>query len=160
MITLNVTNIDSFNHIIKMLSFIVLYISAIYLDYLPQSFMEWINSIVDYFLRIISPFFNDCVLKNFNIMQFVFPNFFFKTASTAKFKAFKSGEFGGQWSGLTYAGQFSFKYSSVAFAVWDLAPSWRKTWSPLERLFISRSIQASSLFVYPFIIYLSFLTKT
>ena len=78
MITLNVTNIDYFNHIIKMLSFIVLYISAIRLDYLPQYFMEWINSIVNYFLWIISPFFNDCVVKNFNIMQFVFPNFFFQ----------------------------------------------------------------------------------
>ena len=39
-ITLNVANIDYFNHIIKMLSFIVLYISAVDLDYLSQSFTE------------------------------------------------------------------------------------------------------------------------
>ena len=64
---------------IKMLSFMVLYISAVRLDYLSQSFTEWISSIIDYSLRIISPFFNDCLLKTFNIMPF-FSNFLFKIA--------------------------------------------------------------------------------
>ena len=36
-ITLNVTNIDYFNHIINILSFIVLSITAVRLDYLSQS---------------------------------------------------------------------------------------------------------------------------
>ena len=71
-ITLNVTNIDYFNHIINILSFIVLSITAVRLDYLSQSFTKWINNIVDYFLRLISPSFNDCLLKTFSIIRYVF----------------------------------------------------------------------------------------
>ena len=39
-ITLNITNIDYFNHIINILSFVVLSITAVCLEYLSQTFTK------------------------------------------------------------------------------------------------------------------------